>query len=56
MHNKALDIRGGSSSPGAQVIMWPKKHGGNCMNQLWYFDEQGIIRSALNDFALTAQS
>jgi len=56
MHNKVLDINGGSSAPGAKVIIWPKKASGDHRNQLWYFDESGIIRSALNDFALTAGS
>jgi len=56
MHNKVLDISGGSSKPGAKVIVWPKKPGGNNRNQLWYFDGNGIIRSALNDFAFTAKS
>jgi len=55
MHQKVLDIEGGSSSAGAKVIIWPKKTGGDRQNQLWYFDESGIIRSALNDFALTAE-
>ena len=55
MHRKVLDIEGGSSAPGARVIVWPKKTSGDRHNQLWYFDEQGIIRSALNDFALTAE-
>jgi len=55
MHQKVLDIEGGSSSPGARVIVWPKKVSGDRQNQLWYFDENGIIRSALNDFALTAE-
>lgn len=55
MHRKVLDIEGGSSNPGARVIVWPKKTSGDRQNQLWYFDENGIIRSALNDFALTAE-
>lgn len=55
MHGKVLDIEGGSSSPGARVIVWPKKASGDRQNQLWYFDENGLIRSALNDFALTAE-
>lgn len=55
MHSKVLDIEGGSSTPGARVIVWPRKTSGECRNQLWYFDENGIIRSALNDFALTAE-
>ena len=55
MHQKVLDIEGGSKSPGARVIVWPKKVSSDCQNQLWYFDENGIIRSALNDFALTSE-
>lgn len=54
MHGKVLDIEGGSSAPGAKVIVWPKKNDGS-RNQLWYFDGQGIIRSALNDFAFEAK-
>jgi hypothetical protein len=54
MNCKVLDIRGDSPVSGAQVVMWPKKPG-HCANQLWYFDEQGIIRSALNNFALEAR-
>ena len=53
MHRKVLDVEGGSSNAGTRVIVWPKKGGSN---QLWYFDENGIIRSALNDFALSANS
>jgi len=55
MHGKVLDVEGGSTSPGARVIVWPKNTCGNRQNQLWYFDENGLIRSALNDFALTAE-
>jgi len=55
MHNQVLDVAGGSSMPGAKVIVWPKKHGIDRQNQLWYFDANGIVRSALNDFALTAE-
>jgi hypothetical protein len=50
-----MDIKGDNATSGAPVIMYPKK-GGNCPNQLWYFDEQGVIRSALNDFALEART
>jgi len=56
MHGKVLDINGGSSAPGAKLIAWPKKAGGSARNQLWYFDGNGIILSALNDYALTAKS
>jgi hypothetical protein len=55
MNGKVLDIRGDDTNAGASVIMWPRK-GGKCPNQLWYFDEQGIIRSALNHFALESRA
>lgn len=55
MNGKVMDIKGDNASSGASVIMFPRK-GGNCPNQLWYFDEQGVIRSALNNFALEARS
>jgi Ricin-type beta-trefoil lectin domain-like len=55
MNCKVLDIQGGSPVSGARVIMWPKKSG-RPSNQLWYFDSQGVIRSALNDFVMEAQS
>jgi len=48
MNGKALDIRGGNASPGVDVIMYRKKSP-PAKNQLWYTDQQGIIRSALND-------
>jgi len=51
MNGKALDINGGNASPGAKVIMWPRKSSSDS-NQLWYFDGQGIIRSALNGFVM----
>jgi len=54
MHKKVLDIQQAVSTPGAKVIVWHMKSGGDCRNQWWYFDESGIIRSALNDFALSA--
>lgn len=46
-----LDIERGNSNPDAKVIMYKKKSPPG-RNQLWYIDQQGIIRSALNDFAL----
>jgi hypothetical protein len=55
MNCKVLDIKGDNATSGAQVIMFPKK-GSKCPNQLWYFDEQGVIRSALNNFALEART
>ena len=56
MNGKVLDIHSGSSKPGAKVIVWPKKLGCDNINQLWYFDGNGIILSAMNHYALTARS
>jgi hypothetical protein len=55
MSGKVLDIKGGSKDAGAQAIMWSKGSAG-AKNQRWYFDQQGFIRSALNDMAFTAKS
>jgi len=49
MHGKVLDIRGGSTMPGTEVIIWPRKFDRSA-NQLWYTDEMGCIRSMLHDF------
>jgi len=56
MHSKVLDVSGSSPMPGTKVIVWPKKCDRQARNQLWYCDVNGIIRSAMNDFALTAPS
>lgn len=53
MHGKVLDIEGGNPSPGARVIIWPRKPHQE-QNQLWYMDQQGCIRSKLNDMMLDA--
>lgn len=55
MHGKLLDVRGGNTSPGAEVIMYDR-HNPPTNNQLFYTDAQGYIRSALNDFAIDAAS
>lgn len=54
MHNKVLDISGVNPCAGAGVIVWPKKSP-VAKNQLWYFDPQGVIHSALNDMVLETQ-
>jgi hypothetical protein len=54
MNSLVLDVKGANASPGADVIMWNRKQQPS-KNQLWYLDHQGIIRSALNDFALEAR-
>jgi len=53
MHGKALDVRGGCKDPGTNVIVY-SKHSPPSKNQLWYMDQQGFMRSSLNDFALDA--
>ena len=53
MHQKVLDVRGGKKDPGANVIVY-RKNSPPSKNQLWYVDQQGYMRSALNDFALDA--
>jgi len=52
---KVLDIFDENPIPGVKVMMWPKKSN-LAFNQLWYFDEQGVIRSALNDFAMEPEA
>lgn len=52
LNRKVLDINGADTRLGSNVIMWPRKPYGQNHNQLWYFDAQGFIRSALNDMAL----
>ena len=53
MHGKVLDVRAGNKDPGANVIVYGK-HSHPSKNQMWYLDQQGFLRSALNDFALDA--
>jgi len=50
LNGKVLDVRGGNSGPGAQLIMYYRKHD-RSPNQLWWLDEQGCIRSMMNDYA-----
>ena len=54
MNCKVLDINGANPVSGTKAIMWPRKPGPPASNQLWYFDSQGVIRSALNDFIMEA--
>lgn len=46
---KALDVADCNSSAGANVVMWDFNGGDN---QTWYEDNNGAIRSKLNDFAI----
>lgn len=52
MHGKVLDIAEEKTDPGAKVIMWDK-HSPAAPNQLWYLDNQGLIRSSLSDLTIS---
>ncbi len=51
MNGKMVDISGANTDPEAEVIMYGQN---GADNQQWYQDEEGIIRSKINDFALDA--
>jgi len=51
MNSKVLDISGDNTSAGASVIMYDRKNV-QAPNQLWYEDENGILRSKLNGYVL----
>jgi hypothetical protein len=54
-HNgEVMDIRGAQRHPGAEVLTY-RRHYERAPSQLWYCDQGGVIRSALNDFALEAR-
>jgi hypothetical protein len=48
-----VDVRKADRKPGAEVIVYANK-GDFADNQLWYEDENSILRSKLNGFALDA--
>ncbi|ELU00451.1 hypothetical protein CAPTEDRAFT_225061 [Capitella teleta] len=48
-----MDVEKASSKPGTKVVLFRDK-GQMDDNQLWYEDEEGIIRSKLNGFAMDA--
>lgn len=50
-NRKVLTVDGSESKPGARVVVRAASESPS-MYQLWYEDESGIIRSALNDYAL----
>jgi len=52
LHGKVLDIEGANPGPGAALIMFGKKSP-IVKNQLWYVDQQGLVRCALNDLTFT---
>jgi len=54
MNGKVMDIKDNKNAPDVPIVMWSKNQ--NAKNQQWYTDQQGNIRSALNDFAFTSAS
>jgi hypothetical protein len=48
MNGKVLDIQAEKKEAGAKVIMYTK-HSKPKKNQMWYLDNQGFIKSSLND-------
>lgn len=54
-NGEVLDISHDDPRPGAAVITWRRKME-RCPNQLWHCDPTGVIRSAMNDFALEARA
>ena len=53
-NGEVLDISHDDPRPGAPVITWRRKME-RCPNQLWFCDPTGVIRSAMNEFALEAR-
>jgi hypothetical protein len=49
---KVLDVEAAKTTAGAKILMWDKKTPAT-PNQLWYLDQQGFIRSALNDMVFS---
>lgn len=54
LNGRVLDIEGENRAPGAKILMWDQKRGPTAANQLWYEDQQGILRSKLNGFSIDA--
>ena len=48
-HCKVIDVRGDNADAGAEVILYERKTP-TSINQLWYEDEHGILRSKLNGY------
>lgn len=42
-----LDIKDGHAHAGSKIILWPMKHGGDNLNQLWHFTPEGFIESVM---------
>jgi len=53
MNGKVLDVSGGNANEGTKVVTWDK-HVPIAPNQLWYIDQLGYIRSALNHMTFSS--
>lgn len=53
LHGKVVDIVNGSKDAGTKICVYDK-HPSHSKNQLWYLDQQGNIRSALNDMQFSS--
>ena len=50
-NNKVLDVQGDEASAGAGLIVYDRKPVVSA-NQVWYEDEQGLLRSKLNGYVI----
>lgn len=53
LSDKVLDVKGDKASAGSPVIIFDRKSEIS-VNQLWYEDEHGILRSKLNGYVMDA--
>lgn len=54
-NNSLLEVRRGNVKPGAEVVL-ERRHKDRPRHQQWYLDENGIIRSCLNEFAIESKA
>lgn len=52
LNDFVVDISGCDADEGTKIVMWPKNEDVQ-RNQLWYFDQQGFIRSDLNNMVFS---
>jgi len=53
--HKVLAVKGGSRQPGTQVVMETASRD-EPLSQLWYEDDQELLRSALDSSVLTSDT
>jgi len=54
MNGKVVDIQGDNAGEDVKIITW-HKHREPKRNQLWYMDNEGFLRSALNHMSFRNQ-